>query len=335
MKKLCVIGCGGIGEYHLGHFVKYDDVDVAGFCDLIPERAAKFVKTAGRGKAFTDYKRMYDELNPDMVFILIPPDRHGEIEYETIRRSIHLFVEKPMAIDINLANDINAKILEKGLISAVGLQCRYDNINVPAKEFVANNKIVAAQGSRIGGIPSMPWWRVKSQSGGQLVEQTIHQVDMMRYLLGEEVETVFSVARRGIVCESEAPGYDMDDVSTTLFTFESGLVWTLITGCYALNNLCWESNITLGTRSSRLEYRLVSDTAIYGEGCCASEKVTRLIRSTGEFGDICDRTFVDAVITGDASKIRSPYSDALKTLALTLACNESMETGMPVKVKYN
>ena len=43
MKKLAIIGCGGIGSYHLSHFVKYDDIELAGFCDLILERAEKFV----------------------------------------------------------------------------------------------------------------------------------------------------------------------------------------------------------------------------------------------------------------------------------------------------
>ena len=47
----------------------------------------------------------------------------------------------------------------------------------------------------------------------------------------------------------------------------------------------------------------------------------------------CDRTFVEAVLTGDASRIRSPYADAVKSLAFTLACNESMDTGLPVRVR--
>ena len=74
MKKLAMIGCGGIGGYHLGHFLQLTDlVELAGFCDIIPERAEEFVKKAGCGKAFVDYKEMYDEIQPDMVIICIPP----------------------------------------------------------------------------------------------------------------------------------------------------------------------------------------------------------------------------------------------------------------------
>lgn len=81
MKKLAIIGCGGIGSYHLSHFLDFNDIELAGFCDLIPERAEDFVVKAGSGKVFTNYKEMYDEIKPDMVFICVPPTEHGAIEF--------------------------------------------------------------------------------------------------------------------------------------------------------------------------------------------------------------------------------------------------------------
>ena len=90
MKKLAIIGCGGIGGYHLGHFLQFTDiVELAGFCDLIPERAENFQKKAGTGKAYTDYRVMLDEVKPDMVFVCIPPYCHGQIEFDLIERGIH------------------------------------------------------------------------------------------------------------------------------------------------------------------------------------------------------------------------------------------------------
>ena len=114
MKKLAMIGCGGIGRYHLGHFVNFKDIELAGFCDLLIERAEEFVQIAGSGKAYSDFVKMYDEVKPDMVFICIPPSTHGYIEFETIRRGIPFFVEKPVALDISLANAINDEIKALG-----------------------------------------------------------------------------------------------------------------------------------------------------------------------------------------------------------------------------
>lgn len=352
MKKLALIGCGGIGEYHLGHFLGFRDIELAGFCDLLIERAEAFVAKAGGGKAYTNFVRMYDEVKPDMVFVCVPPTCHGEIEMETIRRGIPFFVEKPLALDLDLGRELVSRVQKAGLIAASGFQCRYDDINDPAKAFIARNKIVTVAASRVGGIPGVPWWRLKSMSGGQLVEQTIHQMDMLRYLIGEEPDTVYSVATRGFISDAECPGYHTDDVSTTLITFKSGLTATMMTGCYSLNGASWDSKMTFGSRSARLDYVLTSRATIYGEapvdvasdvaGTVAGDGTQRksdkevgvTYKNSVDFGTVCDRTFIDAVLTGDASKIRSPYADAFKTVAFTLACNRSMETGAPVKVVF-
>ena len=52
--KIAIIGCGGIGSWHLSHLVTFDDIQLAGFCDLIPERAEKFAETAGGGRTYTE-----------------------------------------------------------------------------------------------------------------------------------------------------------------------------------------------------------------------------------------------------------------------------------------
>ena len=73
-KRVAIVGCGGIGGYHLGHLVEFTDiVELVGFCDLIPERAESFVEKAGCGKAFTDFREMYDAVDPEIVFICVPP----------------------------------------------------------------------------------------------------------------------------------------------------------------------------------------------------------------------------------------------------------------------
>ncbi|MCL2096907.1 MAG: Gfo/Idh/MocA family oxidoreductase [Oscillospiraceae bacterium] len=355
MKKLAVIGCGGIGGYHLEHFMQFKDLDfeLAGFCDIIPERAEGFAKLAKKGRAYSDFRKMYDEVNPDFVFIGIPPYKHGEIEFETIERGIHMFVEKPVTLDIDMAIEISAQINAKNLIAASGFQCRYDNINEPVLDYIKNNQIVIMQASRVGGVPEVDWWRKKDLSGGQLAEQTVHQMDLIRYLLGE-IDTVYSVPTRGFIKDEEWPGYDTDDASTTVFKFKSGISGTMTTGCHSLNGASWDSKMTFGSRSSRLDYILCSHALIYGlEEQDKAEDISGVVKGDGmqlrnenevgiryntsvDFGKICDRTFIEAVISGEDSmiqKIKSPYCDAVKTLAFVLACNESMATGKPVRVK--
>ena len=136
--KLAIIGCGNIGRYHLDHFLKMDDVNIVGVCDIIEERAQKFAEEA-KCPAFTDFKAMYDAVNPDMVFICIPPYCHGEVEFETIRRHIHMFVEKPVGLEPEVFLKIRDMVKESGIITASGLQLRYESNICKLKEFAKEN----------------------------------------------------------------------------------------------------------------------------------------------------------------------------------------------------
>ncbi len=352
MKKLAIIGCGGIGSYHLGHFLQFKDIELAGFCDLIPERAEEFVKTAQSGEAFTDYRIMLDKIQPDMVFVCIPPYCHGDVEFDLIKRRIPFFVEKPVSLDLELSKKIRDAIEEASLITAVGFQCRYSNTNVAAKAFTASNEVVFIECARMGGMPGVDWWRQRSLSGGQIVEQTIHQFDIIRYVYGIEPTEVFSYGARGFM--KDIPNYDTEDLSATVVKFESGAVGMLATGCYATSGNCFDSKVTFGTRGARMDLRILDSVRIYGignekidenkkggfliagdGGMARSEGGAIVYSEEGDAGVMCDRTFIDAVLTGDASKIRSPYSDAVKTLAFTLACNQSIDTGLAVKIDMN
>lgn len=347
MKKLAMIGCGGIGTYHLGHFLKYNDVELAGFCDLIEERAQAFVEKAGSGKAFTDWRKMYDEIQPDMVFICIPPYAHGEIDRETVRRGIPMFVEKPMSLDIEMAREIRDEVERKKLITAVGFQCRYSNIVKDTQEFVKKHPVRFVNCFRMGGIPEAPWWKVKSLSGGQIVEQTVHNFDMIRYIMGEPTQ-VFTMGTRGFVTGVEE--YDTDDLTTTNIRFASGALGTVSTGCYATGGQCCDNAITFSAEDARLNHYIIAKVDIYGEKPVAQEEGSSevvkgdgkmsadggeamTVKDDGQAGDLCDRTFVDAVLTGDGSKILSPYADAVKTLEFVLACNRSMEANAPIEIE--
>ena len=347
MKKLAIIGCGGIGRYHLGHFLQFRDiVDLVGFCDIIPEKAEAFAKEAGCGKAFENYVDMYDEVQPDMVFICVPPYAHGDIEFETIKRGIHFFVEKPLALDMDLARRIRDAAEAKGIITASGFQCRYSNLTEENIKFCRDNEVVCVMCERTGGVPSAWWWRNKELSGGQVAEQAIHQFDLVRYTLGEPVE-VSSFSTRGFVRDVE--NYNTDDCSVTIVRFENGALGAFSIGDYAKNGNSADANIIFKSREKRAEHRILDSFKIFGEapkeddneakgfviagdGAVSAGGGCIEYREEGDKGIRCDRTFIEAVISGDPSKIRSPYRDALKSVVFTMAINESMETGRTIKL---
>ena len=353
--KLAMIGCGGIGKYHLSHFVQFGDIiDMVGFCDIIHERAVAYrdeARNAGIGQpeAFENYKEMLDKVKPEAVFICIPPYCHGEIEYELIKRKIHFFVEKPLALDLDLAKDIMKRSEEAGLITASGFQCRYSNLVEPNVEFCKKNDVVFISCERMGGIPGAPWWKVKALSGGQAVEQTIHQFDIIRYVCGEPV-SVFTMGARGLI-KKVPEGYDTDDLSVTCVRFENGALGTISTGCYVEGGDAYDSKVIFSSKDARAELKILNSLKLFGikketpkeeteggfvikgDGAVAQSKSEACVyKQEGDAGVLCDRTYIESVINNTPERIRSPYRDAYRSLAFTMACNISAETGNPVNI---
>jgi predicted dehydrogenase len=163
------------------------------------------------------------------------------------------------------------------------------------------------------------WWRTRSQSGGQLVEQTTHIVDLARHLVGD-VARVRAVSRRGL--QTDVPGYDIDDASMAQLEFKNGVIGTIVSAC----------TLNFGYR---IQLDLVGRDFVVEVGGNKVTHMTAGVTNTWEYRespyDAEMAAFLTAVKTKDTSGIRSAYEDALKTLAVSLAANQSMETGRAVK----
>jgi predicted dehydrogenase len=270
---------------------------------------------------------MLDDIKPDVIFIAVPPHQHGEIENAIIDLGIPFQVEKPMALDLGVAEQILARVEEKGLLTNVGFQDRWQNLTETMKDFCEEHTPVVVRGSWLGGIPGVWWWRQQETCGGQIIEQNIHLFDQLRFLFGEP-ESVYCAGANGLVDEEYGmPGYNLDlDYSSAVMKFKNGVVATLFTGCYNRPGAKVTNGMTVYCKDGTLEYSLRSTLDIY-----TAEGQTHMDRGEEQTG-IMDRVFIDAIKTGDGSKIRSPYSDAIKSLKLTMACEESAKTGEVIKL---
>jgi len=323
MDKLRVgfIGCGGIAQYHFGHYEKMQEkAQIVACCDLLEERRKATAERFG-AVPYADYSDMLEREKLDALHICVQPGAHDGMEFMAIEKGIHLFVQKPMTLDMKYARKVMNAIKKKGLISAVGLQCRYTDTLPFVKNWVDRHEIATISCYRFGNVPMVWWWREMEQSGGQAVEQTIHNFDVLRYLFGE-VAQVQAARRRGIVKGIE--NYNVDDASSTLITFKSGVIGTFTTGCFG--TFPGDFNF-FAADGHKMEYYLG------GNYKASSANMTIEGKASNDYGQESDETFVDAV-RGEipADEILSPYSDACKTLAFTLAINESMDQGgIPVK----
>ncbi|NLG24106.1 MAG: Gfo/Idh/MocA family oxidoreductase, partial [Clostridiales bacterium] len=273
-------------------------------------------------KNFSDLYDRESKATLDVLFIAIEPTAHGDCELRAIDLGLPFMVEKPMTIDLDLADKVAAGIAAKNLVTAVGFQDRYlDLIDMIKDELPRHKAGGLVYGAWIGGIPGVWWWQKKSTCGGQLVEQNIHLLDGLRYLFGEPL-SVYATCSRGIVrpgidCSAE---YDTDDHSTAVLRFNNSVTATLVSGCY-VDGVRATSGYLITLSDMVIDYRLRNNIIF------RTDREMRDIRRGNNQTNDLDRAFIDAVVAGDPSAVRSPYADALKTLKLGFAANESMETG--------
>lgn len=161
----------------------------------------------------------------------------------------------------------------------------------------------------------------KSTCGGQLVEQNIHLLDGLRFLFGEPL-SVYATNASGIVKPGvdASPEYDTDDYSVCVIRFPNNITATLESGCY-FTDVHPACGLVVKLNDIVMDYRLR-----YNLLFATKDKNVEIRCQNNQTYDL-DRDFLCAVQSGDDSKIRSPYRDALKTLKLGFAANESMDTG--------
>lgn len=316
--RIAFIGCGGNARWHMSTLMKLPIAKIVAVCDVVEASAKQAAELTG-AEAYTDLNKMLDRRNIDAVYLSLPVFAHGEPELAVIERGLPFFVEKPVARTMEIAQRVLAGVQKKKLITCAGYQLRYGGGTKAARALLEGQTVALVVGqywSGTGRGNPQAWLRVYAKSGGQMLEQATHTLDMMRYLCGDVKEVITRRASR------ELKEIDCPDIHSVLLTFKSGAVGS-ITATWAYDPKDWaHANILYITYGDRMIRWTAPEITLNGGGK-PPEKMAREEQ-------IIDEVFVRAVQSGDGSAILSPYSDAIKSLELSLAINQSGETGQPV-----
>lgn len=320
--ELGFIGAGGIARAHLSNLSQIDDVTVRAVSDVDKERAEEAAAQWG-ATPYTHCSEMLEKEDLDAVYVCLPPAMHGSLEIGLADLGLSFYIEKPLHLDLIVATEVERMTLENGLITSVGYQLRYSDAVQAARDYLADRQLTLAQGFYIGGLPGVAWWRQKKLSGGQVVEQSTHVYDLLRYLAGE-VETVFATASTGAMSDIE--NYDLEDASVATLEFSNGAIGYVVTSCVLTDG--GQRHIGLRFDGRNFTAKLTGDTLDIADS--EEQRTESFPEPPGGWLGRADRAFIEAVRSGDGSAILSDYSDSLRTFALTLAVNKSFETGEPV-----
>lgn len=232
--KVAVVGCGGIAHTHCSALAKNERTEIVGLCDIKPERAEEKQRLyAPQAKVFTDYMQMFDTLPFDALHICLPHYLHAPVAIEALRRSKHVFLEKPMCItEGQITEMLDAERASSGRI-CVCFQNRFNNTTLEARRLVAlHGGAVCARGivtwNRGGAYYTESGWRgsYATEGGGVMINQAIHTLDLLLGFLGIPRAVSATIAnhhQKGII--------EVEDTCECVINFDDDKI-----GCFYATN---------------------------------------------------------------------------------------------------
>lgn len=325
--KTAIIGCGKIAKRHIETLTVREDVRLVGFCDQILENAIAFDKSYGPGKVFTDHAIMFEELDLDLVYICLPPYAHtNEVEL-ACQYGIHFLIEKPIALSLDKAQQMAGHVAASGVKSQVGFMYRHGEAANWLKKYMGNSEppskgFMSARYSC--NALHRWWWRDKTKSGGQLVEQVIHLLDMTRFFFGEP-SRVFSIQDN--LFHQGVNDYSVEDVSVTTIRFKSGSIAVISATNGAIPNR-WDYDWRIVLPTITADFIDANQAIVHNTGLAWPSKM----HLTAEKDLFLAQTedLLSAILEDRPTAV--PIEEGVRSLNLALNSALSAERGIPIDI---
>jgi UDP-N-acetyl-2-amino-2-deoxyglucuronate dehydrogenase len=341
--KYALIGCGRVAVNHLKASVN-NNLDTVAVCDIIPQHIDNLFEKIRYDKPverFEDYKEMLEQ-HPDLELVSIATDSgvHAEIALYCIDMGINVIIEKPIAMSIADADEIIKRSEEKGVVVSA---CHQNRFNVAVQEMrhsVENGRFgrlshgsIHVRWNRNRAYYEQAPWRGKWDSdGGALMNQCIHGIDLLRWMMGDEVDEVYGVTRQQFHDYLEC-----EDVGMAVVKFNNGAIGT-IEGTVNVYPKNLEETLYLfgetgtvklgGTSCNNIDVWNFADATLEDKEKEGLQETTSNVYGNGHiilFADV-----INAIKNN-----HKPYVDAVagrNALEMVLAIYKSQLTGEPVKL---
>lgn len=225
--KYALIGCGRISPNHIAA-AKENGLEIVAMCDInienIKDKTVKFDLPDTIAK-YTDYREMIEKEKIDLAAIATESGKHAEIAINCIEAGINIIIEKPIALSLHDADRIIEMAEKKNVKVCACHQNRFNKSVQKIRDAVEKNRF----GRMFYGTAHIRWcrdyeyysrakWRgTWEQDGGALMNQCIHNIDLLRWMLGDEIEEVVGMTDRLHHDYIEA-----EDLGIALIRFKSG-----------------------------------------------------------------------------------------------------------------
>lgn len=263
--NLGVIGAGRIGRLHAINLVtRVPEVSVTGIADVALSAAQDTAKQLHIPKATADYRELLADPTVAAVVICSSTDTHAQIIIEAAQAGKHIFCEKPIDHDLKKIDAALAAVEKAGVKLQIGFNRRFDANYRRVREAVERGEIGTPHLLHIiSRDPAPPPIEYVKVSGGIFLDMTIHDFDMARFLIGSEVEEVYTAA--GVMVDP-AIG-EAGDVDTAVITlkFASGVIGTIDNSRKAVYGYDQRAEV-FGSGGSASTGNVYANTAIISTG---------------------------------------------------------------------
>lgn len=318
--RVGIVGCGGIAVRHAESVATLPDrMKLVACCGRDRAKTHAFAAAHG-GQAFTDVDSMVDA-GIDLAIVTIPPfARRGEVE-RLAARGVHLLVEKPIALGQDAADAMTAAVDAAGVCAAIGFMYRHGEA-VKAWQTADTGRTGMMTAAFQCNHLHADWWRIEAQSGGQILEQLLHLIDLVRHFMGEP-DIVY--CRRARLFHAE-PGYDVEDVSAMIFGWDDGRIATLSANNIAVTGV-WHKDWALFAEKTTGRFTGWNDAEFRASDGTGAPHViagatSPFVAQLAELADAID----------DKRQPLVPLAEGARTLRLALAAVQSAREGREVRL---
>lgn len=221
--RYALIGCGRISPNHI-QAAKNNGLEIAAVCDIIPDNMSRF-ELPESVKKYTDYRKMLENEKPELVAIATESGKHADIAADCINAGCNVIVEKPIALSLQDADCIISLAAQKGVRLCVSHQNRFNRSIRYIRNAVESGRFgrllhaaAHVRWNRDENYYSQASWRgTWKQDGGALMNQCIHNIDLLRWMMGNEVDEVFAYTDNLM-----HPFIEAEDLGLALIKFRNG-----------------------------------------------------------------------------------------------------------------
>ncbi len=216
MLKAAVIGVGAMGRNHARVYDELPGVELTAVADT-DEETARQVARLQHVAAYTDYRELLDEVRPHVVSVAVPTRLHCQVVMEALAAGCHVLVEKPIAATVDEGRPMISRAAQLGRVLAVGHVERYNPAIAELKRRLDSGElgqVFRMYARRLGPFPA------RMRDVGVVIDLATHDLDLMRYLTGAEVQRLYAETEQEIHTAHE-------DMLSGLLRFDNGVLGVL------------------------------------------------------------------------------------------------------------